>query len=109
MLSSPYLKCKIDNAIFKIVNIRYTIPLIIIARISIYDILTAKYKGTRPALCELDKQIGTCIAAKPRFYFNKNTGLCEEFTYEGCNGNENMFKTRIECEKTCQGKFHLLL
>ena len=82
--------------------------MIIIAKILFYDIITAKYKATRPALCELDKKTD-CFAAFPMYYFNKNTGRCEEFTYGGCNGNENRFKTKIECEETCQGKFHLLL
>ena len=85
------------------------LPLIIIARISVYDIITAKYKATRPSLCELGPITGPCLAAKPRFYFNKNTGRCEDFRYGGCNGNENNFMTKMECEKTCQGKFHLFL
>ena len=83
--------------------------MIIIVYISFHDTTKAKPKASRPAFCELEKDQGPCDADFDRYYFNKNTGLCEEFTYGGCNGNENMFKTRIECEKTCQGKFHLLL
>ena len=80
----------------------------IILRISVYDIITAKPKASRPALCELEADSGPCTAAKQGYYFNKKSGHCEVFTYGGCQGNENNFETKRECEKTCQGKFHLL-
>ena len=31
-------------------------------------------------------------------------GRCEEFVYGGCNGNENRFRSREECEYICQVK-----
>ena len=85
------------------------LPFIIILLISAYDMITAKLKSSRPAYCELEKDQGDCHAAIPMYYFNKNTGRCEQFVYGGCGGNKNRFETKIECEKICQGKFHLLL
>lgn len=42
-----------------------------------------------------------CLAAFYRYFFNKDTGTCEEFFYGGCGGNENNFLTREDCEQTC--------
>ena len=51
--------------------------------------------------CDQDKDSGPCRAVKPRWYFNKNNGNCEEFRYGGCKGNDNNFATAEECEKRC--------
>lgn len=52
-------------------------------------------------VCDLPKETGPCRASMPRFYYNQNNQRCEEFTYGGCRGNGNNFKTQIECEKRC--------
>ncbi|CAN8000420.1 unnamed protein product, partial [Ixodes hexagonus] len=36
-----------------------------------------------------------------RFFYNQYTEDCEVFTYSGCGGNENNFKTMHECKKRC--------
>ena len=33
--------------------------------------------------CLENKVIGTCRAAMPRFYFDKNSGQCKDFFYGG--------------------------
>ncbi|XP_026742278.1 chymotrypsin inhibitor SCI-III-like [Trichoplusia ni] len=33
--------------------------------------------------------------------YNRNTTKCEEFIYEGCDGNKNRFDNTNECWKTC--------
>lgn len=35
------------------------------------------------------------------FFYNSQTGQCEEFNYGGCFGNENNFETIEECQETC--------
>ena len=49
----------------------------------------------------LEKDPGPCQASFYRWYFNSETGLCEEFAYGGCLGNENRFISKTECEETC--------
>ncbi|XP_019745258.1 kunitz-type serine protease inhibitor-like [Hippocampus comes] len=54
-----------------------------------------------PVLCldPLDK--GKCSASIPRYYYNKTTKTCEEFTYSGCGGSSNNFVSRHSCMDVC--------
>lgn len=54
------------------------------------------------SICELPKVAGPCRAAILRYFYNKNTGECEEFYYGGCGGNCNNFQTKEECENKCK-------
>ncbi|KAH6925176.1 hypothetical protein HPB50_001480 [Hyalomma asiaticum] len=36
-----------------------------------------------------------------RWWYNVETGQCEEFYYGGCSGNANRFETKELCEETC--------
>lgn len=53
--------------------------------------------------CKLDKDPGPCEAAIRKYFYNKNTGDCERFTYGGCQGNANRFDSLSECRKACAG------
>merc|ERR1712215_217491 len=44
---------------------------------------------------------GECYGYSKRWTFNKATRTCRTFGYGGCGGNENMFGSKAECEKTC--------
>ena len=44
---------------------------------------------------------GACLGDFPRWYFDKKTGECQEFSYTGCMGNNNRFMTLDECQATC--------
>ena len=44
---------------------------------------------------------GPCRAAHKRWTFDKKKEVCREFTYGGCLGNGNRFKSMAECEATC--------
>ena len=46
---------------------------------------------------------GICTGYVPRFYFNKELGRCELFSYGGCGGNNNNFETEEECAGHCGG------
>ncbi|KAL3195688.1 hypothetical protein MRX96_001810 [Rhipicephalus microplus] len=35
------------------------------------------------------------------WWFNVHSGKCEEFVYGGCEGNENKYRSKEECRKTC--------
>uniref|UniRef100_A0A3Q3JJR9 Tissue factor pathway inhibitor n=1 Tax=Monopterus albus TaxID=43700 RepID=A0A3Q3JJR9_MONAL len=52
-------------------------------------------------LCSQKDDPGPCKAIKERFFFNINTGTCEQFEYGGCGGNANNFETLKACEETC--------
>ncbi len=51
--------------------------------------------------CSMPADPGSCEAAMPRWAFDTHTGACEPFTYGGCEGNDNNFRTKAACEATC--------
>lgn len=55
--------------------------------------------------CVLPADPGPCNRVAIRnYFFNTDTRRCEQFTYGGCFGNKNNFKTLWACEWTCQGE-----
>ncbi|CAH1271521.1 FCGBP [Branchiostoma lanceolatum] len=53
------------------------------------------------ATCHQPADPGLCKAYFPRWYFNSQSGQCEQFIYGGCGGNDNNFATLAECVSTC--------
>lgn len=51
--------------------------------------------------CQLSYEVGNCGEQLRRYYYNYAYGSCEEFTYSGCDGNQNNFETPEECERHC--------
>ncbi|KAK2706695.1 hypothetical protein QYM36_014662 [Artemia franciscana] len=51
--------------------------------------------------CFLEKEEGPCRESIASFYYDKTDGVCKQFLYGGCNGNQNRFSTRQECENRC--------
>ncbi len=49
----------------------------------------------------MEADTGSCFALIPRYFFNTKTGTCEMFTYGGCGGNGNNYKTLQECTQQC--------
>lgn len=52
-------------------------------------------------LCALKQEPGPCKAIKLRYFFNIDTGRCETFEFGGCNGNDNNFLSKEDCEESC--------
>ena len=52
--------------------------------------------------CEQEKAAGKCRGFNKMYYFNSNSGQCNEFIYTGCGGNDNRFDSLDECELSCQ-------
>lgn len=55
-----------------------------------------------PSACLQEKKVGLCKGHFIRYYFNKDTGNCEEFVYGGCMGNSNNFLSKEDCEGVCK-------
>ncbi|CAH3121610.1 unnamed protein product [Porites lobata] len=58
--------------------------------------------ASAPNRCYLEKKVGHCRAAFDRYFYNKTTRKCEQFTYGGCDGNANRFMTLEECQSFCK-------
>jgi len=51
--------------------------------------------------CQQKQEVGPCRAAKPRWFFNQEAGVCEQFLFGGCRGNDNNFASQEKCEERC--------
>lgn len=55
----------------------------------------------RNMICELQPLPGPCGARYIRWYYNKHAQGCAYFRYGGCQGNQNNFKSKRDCESAC--------
>ncbi|KAK2836395.1 hypothetical protein Q7C36_014264 [Tachysurus vachellii] len=62
---------------------------------------SSAYRPQTKDVCFLQVDEGPCLEDVPRFYYNTLTQSCEEFSYGGCEGNANNFKSYEACHKTC--------
>ncbi|XP_023166272.2 papilin isoform X2 [Drosophila hydei] len=51
--------------------------------------------------CFRGPEPGNCYENTTRWYYNSQEGLCDEFVYTGCGGNDNNFATEEECQNDC--------
>ena len=51
--------------------------------------------------CTQPQSSGDCDQRTPSFWHNPSTGLCEPFTYSGCDGNSNRYQSREDCLDAC--------
>ncbi|NWQ75566.1 TFPI1 inhibitor, partial [Columbina picui] len=65
------------------------------------------FSFTSPNFCFHEKDPGICRGYFSRYFYNKETNICEVFKYGGCLGNQNNFKNLEECQTTCQGNCKL--
>jgi len=47
------------------------------------------------------RETGSCYEYVMRYSYVDETGQCEAFYYGGCEGSDNRFETREECEAEC--------
>lgn len=52
-------------------------------------------------ICTLPQDPGPCDGACPRWFYDAETGHCEEFVYGCCGGNANNFVSQEACEAAC--------
>jgi len=46
-----------------------------------------------------------------KYFYDRQDGVCKQFMYTGCGGNENRFESKQECEQQCfeaQGNYNLM-
>ncbi len=53
------------------------------------------------AICALDMDVGPCRGRFIRWFYDISTHKCMEFTYGGCRGNNNRFRSFEECHEMC--------
>ncbi|XP_057655869.1 papilin isoform X2 [Diorhabda carinulata] len=51
--------------------------------------------------CGMPKERGKCRNFTVKWYFDMDYGGCSRFWYGGCDGNENRYKSKEECEDIC--------
>ena len=51
--------------------------------------------------CELPMDEGRGVGEITRYFYNSSSGICEEFSYGGCGGNENNFLSTEVCRQHC--------
>ncbi|XP_065332270.1 papilin isoform X3 [Cloeon dipterum] len=55
----------------------------------------------RQEFCLQPPEEGQCKKYVNRWYYDRNEGFCKEFNYGGCEGNQNRYRSKQECEQKC--------
>ncbi|CAJ0946498.1 unnamed protein product, partial [Mesorhabditis belari] len=64
--------------------------------------IPVKQEQINPVIvCAMPPDAGICKNYVPRWFFNAQTGQCEQFSYGSCDGNANNFLDRSTCEIRC--------
>ncbi|GFU46168.1 hypothetical protein TNCV_2155111 [Trichonephila clavipes] len=60
------------------------------------------YGITGVGIChEPMRQGGSCSSYVKMYYYDPQYEMCREFVYTGCDGNNNRFSSKAECEREC--------
>uniref|UniRef100_A0AC35TN92 Kunitz/Bovine pancreatic trypsin inhibitor domain protein n=1 Tax=Rhabditophanes sp. KR3021 TaxID=114890 RepID=A0AC35TN92_9BILA len=51
--------------------------------------------------CTLPLDSGHCFDYVQKWYFNAESGVCDQFPYGSCGGNSNRFDSKLACEQRC--------
>lgn len=54
-------------------------------------------------ICSLRPEVGPCKANIRLWFYNAEHRACQEFSYGGCQGNQNKFVSKTQCETACAG------
>ena len=55
-------------------------------------------------LCDQRPEAGPCRGQLTRFFYDPDSGACQQFLYGGCAGNRNNFISIEDCSSTCDDK-----
>lgn len=53
------------------------------------------------SICDAPRDHGDGETRELRFFYNRESGSCEAFTYTGAGGNGNRFETKEQCDRQC--------
>ncbi|RCN35666.1 Kunitz/Bovine pancreatic trypsin inhibitor domain protein [Ancylostoma caninum] len=56
--------------------------------------------------CLLPIDKGTCRGSIRKFAYDSTMNQCVPFTWSGCGGNRNRFRTKKMCERACRTEFN---
>ncbi|XP_027848870.1 papilin isoform X1 [Aphis gossypii] len=51
--------------------------------------------------CFLSQDRGNCSNMSSKYFYDRQDGVCKQFMYGGCGGNDNRFDSKQECERQC--------
>ncbi|XP_046998769.1 papilin isoform X1 [Schistocerca americana] len=55
----------------------------------------------RKESCFLPDEQGPCSESMAKWFYDSRDGVCKQFLYGGCEGNDNRFSSHQECEEKC--------
>ncbi|XP_054158523.1 thrombin inhibitor hemalin-like [Oppia nitens] len=61
-------------------------------------------RQTGSYLLQSAPDVGRCRAIVPRWFCNSSSGICQQFTYGGCGGNDNRYDSESMCYSNCADK-----
>ena len=73
----------------------------LVAKVWLFSCFVFVMASAMPDVCKLPSETGMCRAAIKLWFFNVDTGNCENFIWGGCGGNENRFESKASCEAKC--------
>ncbi|VDL80357.1 unnamed protein product [Nippostrongylus brasiliensis] len=80
----------------------WLLVILVVVAFASEDGKASEAEGTKEGdVCGLKLETGPCRAAFPKYGYSKEKKTCVQFTYGGCSGNGNNFKTLEECQKVC--------
>ncbi|XP_037902835.1 PI-actitoxin-Afv2a-like [Hermetia illucens] len=69
--------------------------------VAIFASIDSGKRVPKNPICLLPKKVGICNADIDRVFYNSTSGLCEVFSWSGCEKNDNNFRLLYDCIVAC--------